>query len=141
MSISHLCSIPLSLPQSVPPPPWTGGDSPWYSAALDRCRLQFQLLLSAEKQCLCCSAALKPLHQPGPKVNRAVRPSSRLLISLSPAWTIRKTVGGVNREHCAAQSCWHTLPHSSFSSLFFMLIFFFFRLLSCFSWNLQGAAL
>ncbi len=52
--------------------------------AWDRCRLQFQLLLSAERQRLCRSAALKPLHQTGPKVNRAVRPSSKLLNSCLP---------------------------------------------------------
>lgn len=77
ISISYLHSIPLSLPQCVPLLPRTGGDSSCWRRAWDRCRLQFQLLLSAERQRPCCSAALKPLHQIGPKVNRAVRRSSK----------------------------------------------------------------
>lgn len=74
--------------------------------------------------CVCCSEPLKRLHQIGSKVNRAVRPGSKLLNSHSPPWTIRKTGGGVNRGHRAARRLAQSPACSSFSSRMFMLMHF-----------------
>lgn len=83
-------------------------------------------------------APLKRLHQIGPKVNRAVRTSSKLFNSNPSPWTIRKTGGGVNRGRCVAHRLTDTLSHTVHFHLSRLCKCSFICSLSCFSLAVAG---